>query len=364
MTELRVGLDLTPLLGPPAGIHQVTKGLLDALVARGDVDVTGWLLSSRGRRPSVEVPVRRSRIPASVVRRTWTRGRLPPGRLVTGAVDVAHGTNFVAPPNRRSIISVQDLSPILHPGWCRPEVVAMAGPLRNAVRHGAAIHVSSRAVADEAIEVLGIDPTRLHVVHHAVTPVGRADPELGRRLAGADRYVLVLGTVETRKNVGAVLRAMAEIAPETTVVIAGAPGNDEDAITRLTTHHGARVTRLTTLDATTRDALLRGAAVLAYPSRYEGFGLPPLEAVSVGTPVVASAVGALPELIGDRVDLVRAGDDDAFAEALRAALESPPPPDEALQARVAAMTWDRVATQMVTAYRAVAGQIEGDPAAR
>lgn len=360
MTGLRVGLDLTPLLGPPAGIHQVTRGLLDALVERRDVDVTGWLLSSRGRRPSVEVPVRRSRIPASVVRRTWARGRLPPGRLVTGAVDVAHGTNFVAPPNRRSIISVQDLSPILHPGWCRPEVVAMAGPLRNAVRRGASIHVSSRAVADEAIEVLGIDPARLHVVHHAVTPVGAADPELGRRLAGADRYVLVLGTVETRKNVGAVLRAMAEIAPETTVVVAGAPGNDETVITQ----HRAPLTRLATLDATGRDALLRGAAVLAYPSRYEGFGLPPLEAVSVGTPVVASAVGALPELIGDRVNLVPAGDDDAFSEALRAALESPPPPDDALQARVAAMTWDRAAATMVTAYRAVAGQIEGDPAAR
>jgi glycosyltransferase involved in cell wall biosynthesis len=99
-------------------------------------------------------------------------------------------------------------------------------------------------------------------------------------------------------------------------------------------------------------ALVRHATVLCFPSLYEGFGLPPLEALRVGTPVVATAVGALPELISDRVPLISPGDTVALTEALVAAVEDPSV-DAAVVDRIAGLTWDRAAAEMTDVYRRV-----------
>ena len=287
-------------------------------------------------------------------------GSFPPGRLITGPADVVHGTNFVAPPNPRSVISVQDLSPIIHPEWCRPEVRSMVGPLREAIRRGATIHASSQSVADAVETELRVDPERIALVHHAVAPLEEADGDRGRSLAGSDRYVLVLGTVETRKDVAAVTDAVDDLPDDVRVVVAGPVGNAESSIDTA----NARITRLPSVDTPTRAALIRGASVLAYPSRYEGFGLPPLEALSVGVPTVATAVGALPELVGDEIDLVPTGDRDRFLASLLVQLESPMMPSPTIRDRIAAMSWDRAAETMVTVYRRVGLQTGGDPASR
>jgi glycosyltransferase involved in cell wall biosynthesis len=355
MNRVRVGLDVTPLLGPPTGVHQVTRGLADALGARDDIDLRGWLLTGRGDRPEVDFPVRRSRLPASVAIAGWSRSRFPPGRLLTGPVDVVHGTNFLAPPSARSIISLQDLTPITRPAWCRPEVAAMAGPLRHAVRRGATIHVSSALVREEAIDVLDIEPDRVRLVHHGIRPVVGGDPATGRTLAGAPRYVLVLGTVEHRKNVPAAVQGMESLPADVRLVIAGPSGNAEADVTAAVAKlGGSRVVRLRTVDEPTRNSLLRGATVLAWPSRYEGFSVPPLEALSVGTPIVATAVGALPELIGDRIPLVPSGDDDAFGAALTEALASPPPVPPEIAEVITGLTWARAGATMTEVYQAVA----------
>ncbi len=355
MSRLRVGLDVTPLLGPPTGIHQVTRGLAAALVARDDIDVRGWLLTARGKRPAVAFPVRRSRLPASVTMRGWSRSRLPPGRLVTGRVDVVHGTNFLAPPSARSVVSLQDLTPITHPEWCRREVAAMAGPLRHAIRRGATVHVSSTSVRDEATDVLGIDPERVRLVHHGLTPLRGGDPATGRALAGAERYVLALGTVERRKNVAAAVRALEGLPNDVRLVIAGPVGNAEDEVAAVIRAIApSRVVRLRTVDEHARNSLLRGASVLAWPSRYEGFSVPPLEALSVGTPIVATAVGALPELVGDEIPLLSVDDDDGFAVALAAGVAAPPPVPPAVAARLVELTWTRAAEAMTEIYRDVA----------
>lgn len=354
MTLLKVAVDVTPLVGPPTGIHQTTRALVGALAARDDIEVTGWLLTARGAPPSIGVPVRRSRIPASLAIRGWSRAAIPPGRLVTGRADVVHGTNYLAPPTARSVISLQDMTPLRHPEWCDPEVVAMADVVRRGIRRGATLHVSSELVRHEALTEFGIEEDRVRLVHHAVAPPVGGSAEAGRGIAGG-RYVLVLGRVEKRKNVAAAVRALHGVAGDIRLVIAGPAGNDEAAVaTAVATHPDGRVVRLPTVSDHDRNSLVAGADALLWPSLYEGFALPPLEALLAGTPVVATATGALPELVGDEIDLVLPGDDDAFADALITTIQRGRRVDSTAADRIASHTWADAAAAMVEIYRSVA----------
>lgn len=152
---IHVGLDVTPLIGAPSGIHQVTRGLLDGLQERDDISVAGWVLSARGELPDLGIDVHRSRLPARLVQRSWRHSSFPGIHRTAGDVDVVHGTNFLAPPSPRSIISVQDLTPLTHPEWVQPAVRAKAGALGRALQNGAMVHTSSEAIADELVQLLG-----------------------------------------------------------------------------------------------------------------------------------------------------------------------------------------------------------------
>jgi glycosyltransferase involved in cell wall biosynthesis len=172
---------------------------------------------------------------------------------------------------------------------------------------------------------------------------------------------LAIGTVEPRKNLAGLVAAFDQVADdddEVRLVLAGGDGwgahNLDDAIA--SARHRTRIVRLGRVADETRADLLTGATALAYPSRYEGFGLPPLEAMSVGVPVLTTRVGAIPEVVGDAALLVEPEADDLASglariladDALRSALV------ERGHARVARYSWDACATGLAELYATIA----------
>lgn len=336
---LRVGFDATALLGRPTGVGVVAERLLDGLSRRDDLRITAFAVSWRGRgglRGAVPAGVTSARRPAPArpLRALWRRADYPPVECWTGPLDVVHGPNFVVPPSRRAgeVVTVHDLTCVRYPELCTADTLAYPALLRRALGRGALVHAVSEFVAAEVIELLGADPDRVTAIPNGAPPPGPAgDPDRGHRLAGTapdQRYVLAVGTVEPRKDLPGLVRAFTAVAadhPDLRLVIAGPDGWGSAALTDAVFHAPdvvrSAVRRLGWVDDGERADLLAGAAVLAYPSRYEGFGLVPLEAMAAGTPVVTTDAGALPEVVGDAAEVVPVGDTDALASALTRVLD-------------------------------------------
>lgn len=373
---LRVALDVTSLLDPPTGVGVVVRELLGGLADRSDVALTAFTISWRGRDRLVEVAdaagpgvrVSSRPFPARLARLAWRHLDHPSARLLAGPGDVVHGPNHVVPPGggAAEVVTVHDLTATRYPELCTADVLQWPPLLHRALSRGAWIHTVSETVAAEvrhefpgvADRVVAV-PNGIRRPPAATVSSGAA---AGHRLAGGERYVLALGTVEPRKELPTLVAAFDALAaddPDLRLVLAGPDGWGVDALTaaRDRCHHARRIVRLGWLGGDQRLGLLRGASVLAYPSRYEGFGLVPLEALAVGTPVVASDIDVHRETVADGALLVRPGEVGDLAEALRRLLD-----DEALaadlvrrgQARVDAYSWDRTVDQVVDLYRRAA----------
>jgi glycosyltransferase involved in cell wall biosynthesis len=300
---------------------------------------------------------------AQPLRQLWRRMDAPPIEWWTGTVDVVHGPNFVVPPARRAaqICTVHDLTCVRYPELCTSDTLQYPGLIARAIQRGAHIHTVSEFVANEVRDHFAVDPARVHVVPNGIAAVAHGDPARGRALARGAPYILAMGTVEPRKDLPTLVRAFDAVAgaqSDLRLLIAGQDGWGADALTDSIgrARHRDRIDRLGWVDDRARSDLLAGAELFAYPSLYEGFGLPPLEAMAAGTPVVTTRAGALPEVVGDAALLVPPGDVDGVAGALIRLLD-----DESERVRlvekgrrrVSLYSWDRTAEALVGVYRAL-----------
>src|SRR5258708_5513118 len=174
--------------------------------------------------------------PAGLALRAWASGVPWPNArwLARGPVDVVHGTNFVVPPGAGAarVVTVHDLTAVLFPELCTPTSLRYPALIRRAVADGAWVHTPSAFVATEVCSLLGVSADRVRPVAHGVD-AGHGDPAVGRRLAGVDRYVLALGTVEPRKDLPLLVRAWDGIASTRSdlhLVIAGPDGWGTEAL--------------------------------------------------------------------------------------------------------------------------------------
>jgi glycosyltransferase involved in cell wall biosynthesis len=266
-----------------------------------------------------------------------------------------------------AFLRLPESAPQFDAGWRRR--------LGRSIDAAPAVIVPSASAREDLLEWRPVAAGRVHVVHHGVdadtfAPVPPAGVDAVRRRFGIEGpYVLFVGGIEPRKNLERLVVAFGQLGTAASLVIAGGPvswlpkavGQVEQAIAALPEGVQRRIVRTGYVAERDKLALLSGATALAYPSRYEGFGFPVLEAFAAGVPVVTSTVSSLPEVAGDAAVLVDPEDTDAIAaglaellgdEDLRAVLSA------AGVARAARFTWERTAQRTAEVLHGAA-----DPAA-
>jgi len=320
-----VAVDLTSQLAPLTGVGVFADEVVRHLAVRPDVALTAYAVTWRGRGrlasvvpPGVAVVDRP--MAARPLHELWRRADHPRIDRWIGLHDVVWGPNYVVPPTgAAALVTVHDLTTLRFPELADGFTVAFPDLIRRALARGAWVHTPTRFVRDEVIDAFDADPDRVVAIPHGVRVAPTAAG--GAALAGGPRYVLAVGTVEPRKDLPTLVAAFDALAaddPDVRLVIAGADGWGAEALTAAVAAagHRDRIVRLGRVDEVERAALVAEAAVFAYPSLYEGFGLPALEAMAAGTPVVTTRAGALVEVCGDGADLVPVGDAGALAAAL------------------------------------------------
>jgi glycosyltransferase involved in cell wall biosynthesis len=368
---IRVAVEASAVPARLTGAGVYVARLLAALAARDDVRPE--VFCAPGSAAALAAPglalhpvaAARAGRPARIA---WTQ--LLAGRAARAAgADLLHGVHYELPLAARlpQVVTVHDLTLLTNPEWHEAGKVRWFGwALRRAVRTARRVLCVSATTARDLAERLEVAPERIDVTRLGtdLRPAGPAEVAALRRRLGLDGpYVLGLGTVEPRKDLPTLVRAFAALAGELPhrLVLAGLAGWGQGALAAAITGSGVADRVLCTgyLPEADKAALLTGAEVFAYPSRYEGFGLPVLEAMACGTPVVTTTGGSLPEVAGDAALLVEPGDPDALAAAL-AKLAGDPAARQAAaargRARAAGFTWERCAAETVAAYRRALGR--------
>ncbi len=369
-----VAIDVTPLLGARTGIGKALEEILAGLtrLLAGPV-VVPYTLSARARFARDQLPVgtRAIPIPARVLLRTWTTTDWPRIDRWLRPAQVLHATNYLAPPSALpAIVSVYDCSFVRYPELCTPEVRAFEAIVRRAVARGATVHTGSEFVANEIEEIFGRglrSAGRLTVIPLGVPELGDEaimPAELDASLDGSP-FVLAIGTLEPRKNYAHLVGAFGLLArdhADLRLVIAGRDGPArpavDAAIDRLPPDVRRRVVLAGGVDDAGRRALLARARVLAYPSIYEGFGFPVLEAMTAGVPVVAARAGSIPEVAGDAALLVEPTDEQALATEIARIVDDDSVRTELVARghdRVRHYSWDDTARAFASCYRRLAG---------
>ena len=377
---MRVALDGQPLLAPLAGVGHYTAELVHAL-ARVDEGHRYSVLVPRPVRfmlrraplahfpeANVEmvVPGWPTAIRARIARRLGYDAELGRG---LASFDVFHATNHIFPYRvraARSVVTIHDMTLLLFPEWHpAARLAAMVPALEPAVRRADHVITPSASTRHDVLKLLPVEPERVSVIPEGAAPMFRpqaaADIEAVLRPLGlrAGEYLLFVGTLEPRKNVERLLRAMELVAPEVgPLVLAGGHGWNNTLVRRVVERleRVGRVRRLGYVPDGQRPTLLAGARAFVYPSLYEGFGLPPLEAMACGTPVLTSGVASLPEVVGDAALFVNPEDVEALAASLARIWH-----DAALRAdlrarglaRARQFTWERTARLTLDVYRTV-----------
>jgi glycosyltransferase involved in cell wall biosynthesis len=372
-----IGIDARSALGQPTGVGRYVRNLARHLsrVATGE----RFLLYVDRRADPVlaerpgNVSERLLRLPGGRDYFTWLQLRLPPS-LWRRPVDLFHYPFYTLPLWHPcpSVVTIHDVTFERFPQWfSRRSQLATRRFARHAARRAEAILTVSETSRRDIVDCYGIDRARVHVVYPAVeegwdAPAAARDGAIGGDLGLEGPFALHVGSIHTRRNLPLLLRALARarrMGSPLALVLAGRvefPYPDVGEMVRAAGMEGACV-HVGYVPEADLKALYRAASVVALPSLYEGFGFPAVEAMALGTPVVASDASCFPEVLGDAAILVDPQDEEGWAEALLR-ITAPGAEREEWRRRgrahAAAFSWDRAARETLAVYRRVLGGVQ------
>jgi len=372
---MRVGINALFLGRPGTGSGQYTRNLLEAL-SKAD-STNEYLLFSPGSAPRIftihnsQFAIRN--LSENLAKLWFEQVSFP---RACRRLDLAHVPYFASPlfPTTPTVVTVHDLIPLILPAYRGSLLVRLYTRLvAAAARKAEAIITVSQASQRDIVRYLHISRERIHVTYEAAGEAFQPVEDetqlaaIRQKYVLPKRYLLYLGGFDQRKNLSALIRAFALLINkqrQARLVIAGKlPGRDSSLFPdpcRLTRELGVEESVIFTGWVAEEDkpVLLSGATAFVFPSLYEGFGLPALEAMACGTPVIASNCSSLPEVVGEGGILVEPTDVESLAEAMELLLV-----DDALRAdlrqralaQAAKFSWKQTALETLAVYRKVVG---------
>jgi glycosyltransferase involved in cell wall biosynthesis len=373
-----IAIDYTPAVDQGGGIGRLVRDLITALAIEDSVTpyrlfVAGASRSQLPPPPGPNFTWHPIPLSAEWMARLWQRAHLPlPVNWLTGRIDLYHATDFVLPPvgsSVKTILTVHDLSFVRVPETAAPNLRAYLNVVvPRSVQAADHIIADSQATRDDLCALYGTSPDKITVLLSGVDPrFDRVTDEAvltavrARYEIGTQPYIFCIGTVQPRKNYSRVIQALAQLRTEghdLQLVIAGGKGWLEDEMyhTLQATHMQEHVHLIGFARDEDLPALYSGAALTAFPSLYEGFGLPILESMACGTPVVTANVSSLPEVAGDAALLINPYDVQALTHSIRRLIT-----DETLRStltqrgyeQVKQFTWAKAARQLRAIYQRV-----------
>ncbi|RUA17096.1 MAG: glycosyltransferase family 1 protein [Clostridia bacterium] len=372
---MKIAIDYTPAALQGAGIGRYTRGLVNALVPLLAPEDRLLLLIPRGQTPFAHTnwpdQVRLHRLPLNDYLQTvfWHRLNTPfYVEWLIGKVDIFHAPNFLLPPTRKAktLLTIHDLAYTLKPQYAYPPLRQfLEKVVPRSIRRADHVLADSESSRQDAIRLFGLKPGQVTVVGAGVEPrfhpMSSKETEHVRIKYGLEwPFVLSVSTLEPRKNFDGLIRAFSQARQKASLphhlVIAGGKGWLYDDIFAAVEeeHVQGLVHFLGFVPDEDLPALYNLADLFAFPSHYEGFGLPLLEAMACGTPSLATDTSSLPEIAGDAAYLVPSDDQEALVTGLAHLLT-----DAGARATLAArgpeqaghFTWDAAARQLHSIYQ-------------
>lgn len=369
---MRIGIDARLVFYHQAGIGQYILRLTHALAALDRTNEYFLFQSRKDKTRLVKAPNFRRHV-------LWTPSHHRFERLAMSAemfpysLDVFHSPDFIPPRRLRapSVITVHDLAFLLYPRFLTSDAARYYGQIDPASRSAAHIIAVSQSTKRDVTRLLGVPDDKVSVIYEAANTLTRpmdktaARQHVKEKFGIPDNFILFVSTIEPRKNLPTLLAAYSKLRDQykstARLVVAGHKGWLTKEVDQAVTKYklGDTVCFLGTVPSEELAFLYNAARVFALPSFYEGFGLPPLEAMASGTPVIVSNTSSLPEVVGDAGTLIDPNDVDAWTVALYRVLT-----DDALHAEMSAkglkraerFSWERAARETLDVYRKVANK--------
>lgn len=354
MAPMHIGLDVTAAISGTTGVARYARQLLAHLPEHDDVEVHPFAIG-RSPRPA-PVGARHLRVPLRVVHAAWRSVPFPGARTLAGPVHLVHAVDMVPPPGRvPAVVTIHDVLPLQIPEEYGPRYRRIAAAQAKAARRGATVIADCEASADAIAEVIGIPREGI-----AVALLGHREPAADPISAPVEGpYLLAVGALTPRKGFHLLAEAVGRLPAGTPPLLVAGPDGWAGAEVRqriAALGLGDRVQLLGEVSDRQLDGLYRGALLACHPSRAEGFGMPCLEAMRFGVPLLAADIPPVREITGGAARLVPRDDVGALAEALADLLDD----ESARRALVSAgraraedFSWATMTDRVVDVYRAV-----------